>query len=145
MTNTTRRTILAGLAAAPAAAIPGVAAEADAAEKLMTAEDFAAFEFEPWPADLLALCEPPNNDEWTEMSLNHLIFIRLSWAMLHQTKGEMIDRWRDVDDETGSVLIDGLAGAIKFHKQAVKILEAAQSRILVAGSFLEVNDPEPQP
>ncbi|MFO1103314.1 MAG: hypothetical protein U1E20_10475 [Methylocystis sp.] len=49
--------MLAGLAAAPVAGFPGVAeaivSPADE-EKLTTAEDFAAAEFEPWPADLLA-------------------------------------------------------------------------------------------
>ena len=146
--KTTRRAVMAGLAAAPVAGLPGVTAEAAAAvngdEKPMTAEDFAAAEFEPWPADLLALCEPPNNDEWTEMSLNHLIFIRIAWANLHQTKEVLIDGLRDLDGDAGNALFDGFTAAIKLHKQAVKILEAAQLRILVAGSFLEVNEWEPQ-
>jgi hypothetical protein len=147
-TNTTRRAVMAGLAAAPVAGIPGATSEADAAvngdEKLMTTEDFAAFEFEPWRADLLALCEPPNNEKWEELSLQHLIFIRLAWAMLHQTKQEIIDRWCGADDEAGILMIDGVADGIRFHQQAVDILTAAQSRILVAGSFLEVNEWEPQ-
>ena len=75
-TNTTRRAVMAGLAAAPVAGIPGVTAEADAAEKLMTAEDFAAAEFEPWPADILAECELPNNETWAELSLLHVPTIR---------------------------------------------------------------------
>jgi hypothetical protein len=136
--------MLAGLATAPVAALPSVAADVsaapDAEEQLMTAEDYAAFEFEPLPADLLALCEPPNNDKWTEISLHHLIFIRLAWVMLRQTKDETINGLRNLEDEAGNVLFDGFTAAIKFHKQAVDILEAAEARILVAGSFLEVNE-----
>jgi hypothetical protein len=134
--------MLAGLAVAPVAGLPGVGAEA-AEEKLMTAEDYAAAEFEPWPADLLATCEPPNNEKWAELSLQHVATIRCAWLMLSQPKDKMVAMLRDVDEQIGCEMFDAFRAAIEFHKQAVKIFEAAECRILVAGSWLEVNEWEP--
>ncbi len=80
-----RRAMLAGLAAAPVAGLPGVA-EAIASpadeDKPMTAEDYAAAEFEPWPVEILEECKPPNNEKWAEISLQHVVTIRCAWAML---------------------------------------------------------------
>lgn len=146
-TETTRRAIMAGLAAAPVAGMPDVAkaiASPADEDKPMTVEDYAAAEFEPWPIDMLATFEPPNNEKWTEISLQHLMFIRLAWAMLRQTKNEMIDGLRDLDDEAGNYLFDGFKAAKDFHKQAVDIIEDVEARLVVAGSWLEVNEWEPQ-
>jgi hypothetical protein len=147
-TNTTRRAVMAGIAAAPVAGLPRVTAEAAAAvngdEKPMTAEDYAAAEFEPWPADLLEECAPPDNEKWAELSLQTVPTIRCAWLMLGQPKEKIIAMLRDVDEKTGCEMFDAFRSAIDFHKQAVKILEAAECRILVAGSFLEVNEWEAQ-
>jgi hypothetical protein len=65
-------------------------------------------------------------------------------ALLRQTKGELIDRLREADDETVGLLLDGLKAATDFHKQAFDILQAANLRIIVAGSWLERNEWKPQ-
>lgn len=135
-----RRAMLAGLAAAPVGGIPIGAAAAPNGEKPMTAEDYAAAEFEPWPADLLAECELPNNEKWAEISLQHVATIRCAWLMLSQPKDKIVAMLRDIDEKDGCEMFDAFRAAIDFHKQAVKILEAAECRILVAGSYLEVNE-----
>jgi hypothetical protein len=84
MTNTTRRAVMCGLAAAPVAALPVATAEADAAEKLMTAEDFAAFELEPWRADLLAKCEPTTTSGQRYRSSTSYLFGSLGRCCIKQ-------------------------------------------------------------
>ncbi|MFO1103313.1 MAG: hypothetical protein U1E20_10470 [Methylocystis sp.] len=51
---------------------------------------------------------------------------------------------RDIHEKSGCEMLDNFQAAIDFHKQAARILEAAERRVLVAGSFLEVNEWEAQ-
>lgn len=145
MTTTTRRAILAGLAATPVAAMPEIVKAAPAGELIKaeapaTAEECAAVDFEPFPADVLATIAPPSDERWAEISLEHLIFLRLALGVLRQSKPEVIDKLRKIDDETADMLFDGLKAAVEFHEQAADLLKKAELRLIVAGSVLETTE-----
>jgi hypothetical protein len=102
-----------------------------------TAEEWASINFEPW-AHADDEWTPPTNEEWREAAKTHLVTVRLAWAMLYRTKAELVEGLKDLGDECGNQMMDDFASAIHFFESTAKILNLAQTRIICAGTVLEV-------
>jgi len=93
MTTPTRRAALTALASASALAIPAIAvAKPDApaeSEKITTAEQWAAMNFEP-----LTIDEMPTYEEWQAMAESHAVTPRIARMTLTKTKDEVKEIFR---------------------------------------------------
>jgi hypothetical protein len=106
-------------------------------QKPATAEQWASIDFEPWThaADEWT---PPTNVEWYEIAKTHLITVRLAWALLYRTKDQLVEGMREFGDEDGNRMMDNFMTAIHFFDSTAKILKLAETRIICAGTVLEV-------
>ena len=110
------------------------------AEKPATREQMAAVNFEPLSKEDLEACIPPKNEEWNALSASHLVTLRIAWRFLHMTKTEMIEALKKTPNDAGHELFNGFVSAIDFFKGCAELLESAETRILVAGSSIEIDD-----
>jgi hypothetical protein len=110
-------------------------------EKPATAEERAAIDFKPWVhAD--DEWTPPTEEEWREVAKTHLVTVRLAWHALYKTKAEMVTINREMDEELGRQLMEAFRTAIHFFESTAKILSLAETRIICAGSVVEIEQGE---
>ena len=105
--------------------------------KPATAEDYAAadygvIDFQGW--------KPPSNDEWRKMVNPDLINIRLAYIICSRTKAQNVEALRRMDDETFLDFCGGIRDIAKYLKSLAEMLEAAELRLLIAASAIEVAD-----
>jgi hypothetical protein len=110
-----------------------------AENKPATAEQWAAIDFEPWThaADEWT---PPTNVEWHEIGENHLVTVRLAWALLYRTKDQLVEGLRELGEKDVNRMMDDFMSATHFFESTAKILNLAQTRIICAGTVIEVED-----
>ncbi|MDR3425511.1 MAG: hypothetical protein P4M13_10655 [Alphaproteobacteria bacterium] len=108
-------------------------------QKPATDEQWASIDFEPWThaADEWT---PPTNVEWYEVAKTHLITVRLAWALLYRSKDQLVEGLRELDEEDGNKMMSDFISAIHFFESTAKILKLAETRIICAGTVLEVED-----
>ena len=138
-----RRATLASLAAAAATTtLAAMAApEVQANDHVLTARELAAFNFEPWqhgPDDR----PPPSHEEWMKMAKTHLFVLHMAWGAMFKTKAELMTHLERLDNDTGLALMQGFTTATAFFECMLALLNGAETRILVAGSALELQDGE---
>jgi hypothetical protein len=138
MTAQTRRAALGALASLPALGLTGAAAKPDASagsEKIATAEQWAAMNFEP-----LTIDEMPTYDEWCAMAESHAITLRVAWLTLGKTKEEVKEIVRRMDEPLMKDLFDNLESAEKTFGHFRWVVECALIRLGVAGSAVELEE-----
>ena len=97
----------------------------------------AALDFEPWKCRL-GEWTPPSNEEWARSANPYLVTIRVACVVVHKTKPEVMKFVEKMDNNAGSAVMNGFVDTISFFKGVLALLEAAEARILVAGSAVEV-------
>ena len=102
-------------------------------EEPMTAEQLAAFDFEPWTRTEDEW-KPPFAKEWMDDGRYVLRFVRMAWRALHRTKAELVEGLGKLDEEPFEVMMDGIALSHEFFESFVKILQAGEVRLLCAAS-----------
>ena len=111
----------------------GAAAALGLPEEPVTAEQWAAFDFEP-----LTRTEdewkPPADKEWMDDGRYVLPFVRMAWRALHLTKAELVEGFGKLDEEPFEVMMDGIAHSHEFFENFAKILKAGEARLLCAAS-----------
>ena len=106
--------------------------------RIFSIKSAAALDFEPWKCPL-GEWTPPSNEEWARSANPYLVTIRVAWAVVHKTKPEVMKFVEKIDNDGGSAVTDGFLDTISFLRACVlTLLEAAEARILVAGSAVEV-------
>jgi hypothetical protein len=107
--------------------------------KPATAEQWAATDFEAWThAD--DEWTPPTNEEWRQIAKTHLVTVRLAWALLYRTKAQLVEGLRELGDEDVNRMMSDFMSALHFFESTAKILKLAETRIICAGTVLEVED-----
>ena len=147
----TRRAALALFAGAPALATLPVAAIAAASggldlqppeEKIVTAAQMAAMDFEPWE-HLEDGWRVPSNEEWMPFGVWVLPTVRIAWFAMFKTKAELETISRELDDDAFKAMVNGIGAARAAFEDFVKVLAGAETRIMcAAASALAKDDPE---
>lgn len=102
-----------------------------------TEEQMAAMDFEPWqhtPDEW----KPPTNEEWARLANPYLVTVRIAWLTMHKTKEELMEATATMGEEAGHALMNNFISTINFFKGMLATLEAAEARILCAGSAYNV-------
>ena len=144
MTAPTRRAALSALASVPALAIPAPAAIAAAgpsveSEDIVTTEQMAAMNFEPW-THTEGEWEPPSNAEWAKDGAYLLPFVRLAWICMFKTKAELETIATGLGDERFEELVNGIHHSLEFFENFVPILKSAEARIMCAATAVALRD-----
>jgi hypothetical protein len=102
--------------------------------RCITEKEAAAFNFEAWQGELNTKMLP-NNEEFTEDGLEHLITCSLAVSFMHKTKSEMVEMFKDPNNEKACcALLDRTIAAHKFFSHFLQILELINCRFVCAGS-----------
>ena len=104
--------------------------------KAITAE-FAAMDFEPWDREIGTKCLP-DNEQFAEDGLSHLITCRMALVMMYKTKAGMFEEEGDAMCE----LVEGIGRAKAFFSHFSELLDGASARLFVAGASVCQNTPE---
>ena len=88
------------------------------------------------PRDL-ETCKPPDNDKWAQISVSHVVTLRVAWLLMGMTKTKMVERLPTLTSDGLCKTLDSIDAAIAFHRQALLILEKAGLRLAVAASVVE--------
>jgi hypothetical protein len=107
--------------------------EASPGEKLVTIEQAAAMEFEPW--------EPtpdgwrvPSNEEWMPFGVWSLPSVRIAWMMMFKTKGELETICQKLDGDAFDDILRGIGDARAAFGEFVDVLSGAEGRIMCAAA-----------
>lgn len=103
--------------------------------------EWAALEFETWDA-ATSEWHPPSNEEWAKLANPHLESIRIGFAILHQTKEELIPAAREDDGQTLVESLEHLQATIEWLRGLSAIVEGAKLRLLVASAAAALDQPE---
>jgi hypothetical protein len=106
-------------------------------EEPMTAEQWAAFDFEPW-THTEDEWKPPADKEWMDDGRYALPFVRMAWIALHRTKAELVEGLGKLDEEPFEVMMDGIAHSHEFFENFAKILKAGEVRLICAATAAEL-------
>ena len=109
-------------------------------EEPVTAEQLAAFDFEPL-THTKDEWKPPTDKEWMDGGRYVLRFVRMAWLALHRTKAELVEGLGKLDDEPFEVMMDGIAHSHEFFESFAKILKAGEVRLLCAASAAALRPP----
>jgi hypothetical protein len=105
-----------------------------ARDHVCTEKEAAAISFEPWKKGDETVQIPTLE----EIENPYVISCRLAYALMFKSKPEMIEMFKraeDTDDEkTLHLMFDNFESTLKFFNGMVILLEAALSRMVVAGS-----------
>jgi len=97
----------------------------------MTAEQWAAVDFEPW-AHREDEWKPPTGEEWQDHIRYVFPWIRLAWETLFKTKAKLETIVEELDGEPLSEMLDGIAHSREFFETFVTVLTTAETRLLCA-------------
>jgi hypothetical protein len=106
-------------------------------EQSMTAEQWAAMDFEPWTHSEDEW-KPPTDKEFADDT--RLPAVRLAWHIVHKTKAELVAGAVKMGAEDGVRLIDGIAEAREFFERCVGVLQSAEVRLICAGTAVELKE-----
>ena len=97
-----------------------------------TVESAAGLDFAPWPAeDLAGILDAK---QWTEDAATSYLAIRISASLLVKTKAEMVELVETQEADTVMEMLDRIGGTINTYSAILKMMEAAQARLIVAGA-----------
>jgi hypothetical protein len=101
--------------------------------KFASLKDFAAVEFQPWT-------RRPDGKMLPSAELMKQIGIsaRLAYAILLRTKAELMDMRKQVGDEALDEVMNGMQADREAAKELVKMMEAAQLRMISAVASAEM-------
>jgi len=117
-----------------AQAAPTAATEAALEEKLVTLEQMAAAEFDPWEHGEDGW-RVPSNEEWMGPFGKWVLpNVRIAHAIMFKTKEELENLTRNLDDDTFKVMVDGIGDARKTFQDFVDVLTGAETRIMCAAA-----------
>ena len=102
--------------------------------------EFAAMDFEPLEGEINTKCLP-NNEQFTEDGLFHLITCRMALVMMYKTKAELSEIFEQ-DGGAMCELVENMGKAKDFFSHFSELLDAASARLFVAGSSVCQNTPE---
>jgi hypothetical protein len=104
-----------------------------------TSAEWAAFEFEPVPAEVLRA--PPKYTDWMRMSHSHLVTLSVAWKILGMSKEDLKKFIRENgDDGTLDELLNSLASARNTFECFWHATRAANARLICAGSAAGLED-----
>jgi hypothetical protein len=83
----------------------------------------------------------PNNEQFTEYGLFHLITCRMALVMMYKTKADLSKMFEQGGDAMCE-LVENMGKAKDFFSHFFEFLEAASARLLVAGASVCQNTPE---
>jgi hypothetical protein len=154
--TTNRRAVLRGIlagSAAAAATLPASLANASApadpsavssGSELVTLEQMAAMNFEPW-SHTEGEWTPPSNEQWAADALYVLVPTRVAWISMYKTKAELEAIVIALLDDKGSfeTLVKGIIDAREYLEMLTGVLNAAECRIMCAASAVEYREGGP--
>ena len=132
---------------APAACLGAGPADVSAPSEAPTFENFAAMDFEPWPADTSL---PLDNEQWSEefaIEGPQAVHQRLAYTICIKTKAELIERVRAMDandSESVSKLYDSFVHTTKVLDCLRKYTDTAASRLLAAAAVVSIEQDSAQ-
>ena len=97
--------------------------------RVCTEKEAAAISFEPWKGD--ETVQFPTREE---IENPYLISCRLAYALMFKSKPEMIEMFERAEDADVRLMFDNFESARKFFNGMATLLDAALSRMVVAGS-----------
>ncbi|MCP4559709.1 MAG: hypothetical protein GY873_20515 [Bosea sp.] len=98
-------------------------------------EDLAEAEFEPW---IEAAGDSPDSEKLDEQMRACIVTLRIAWRVMHSKKASLVTMFRTIDDELGASMKDDFISSIDWLKGALKLLDAAEVRLLSAGAVVEL-------
>ena len=108
--------------------------------RAITQAEAAAIDFEPWQGEV----DPkklPNNEQFTENGLSHLITCRMALVMMYRTKAELSEMFEQYGDDMCG-LVENMESAKNFFSHFSELLDAASARLFAAGFSVYQNTPE---
>ena len=102
--------------------------------------EFAAMDFEPLEGEINTKCLP-NNEQFTEDGLFHLITCRMALVMMYKTKAELSEIFEQ-DGGAMCELVENMGKAKDFFSHFSELLDAASARLFAAGFSVCQNTPE---
>jgi hypothetical protein len=106
---------------------------------VLTEAETAAMDFEPWQeVDTKKL---PNNEQFMENGLSHLITCRMALVMMYRTKAELSEMF-EKDGDAMCGLVENMESAKNFFSHFSELLDAASARLFAAGFSVYQNTPE---
>jgi hypothetical protein len=137
---------VAAMALPAAIATPAALPPADAAEgELVTLEQMAAMNFEPW-VHRDDEWMPPSNEEWVADAHDRLPLVRFAWLLMYKTKDELeasVVRIDETDGEMFETMISDLVNLRKRFQRLADVVNAAECRIMCAASAVEFRENGP--
>lgn len=107
---------------------------------VITEAEAAALDFEPWEGEIDTKCLP-DNEQFTEAGLDHLITSRLALTMMYKTKEDLSEMF-EKDGDAMCDLAENMGRAKKFFSHFSELLDASLCRLVCAGSSVCQNTPE---
>ncbi|HEY8006029.1 MAG TPA: hypothetical protein VIE66_04330 [Methylocella sp.] len=105
-----------------------------ASNHVCTEKEAAAINFEPWNKDDVTVQIPTPE----EINNPHLVSCRLAYSLMFKSKPEIIEMFKRAEEmdaeKTLNLMFDNLRDTQKFFTGMVTLLDAATSRLIVAGS-----------
>jgi hypothetical protein len=100
---------------------------------VVTEQQMAAMDFTPWEhtADEWT---PPGFEEWAASASDVLPTVRTAWMSMYKTKAELEPVAQSLGDAEFEEMIKGIVHSRKFFENFVKILDAAEVRIICAAA-----------
>lgn len=97
-----------------------------------TVESAAGLDFAPWSAEDLACI--PDAKQWINDASVFYLAVRISASLLGKTKAEMVELVDTQEADTVIEMLERIESAIDAYSVILKLLEAAQARLIVAGA-----------
>lgn len=97
-----------------------------------TVESAAGLDFAPWSAEDLAGL--PGAKQWINDASVFYLAVRISASLLGKTKAEMVELVETQETDTVIEMLERIESAIDAYSVILKLLEAAQARLIVAGA-----------
>ena len=115
-------------------------ARAPKGARAITEAEVAAMDFEPWQGEVHT-GQLPNNEQFAEDGLLHLITCRMALVMMYKSKAELSEMFEQ-DGDAMCELVENMGKAKDFFSHFSELLDAASARLFVAGSSVCQNTPE---
>ncbi len=93
---------------------------------------WAELNFEPWQ-HTEDEWKPPSNKEWNDWGAEHLPYVRVAWISMFKTKAELQVVVDELGEKHGTETLEGFLRIIGSLASIVKVVEAAEARIIAAG------------
>ena len=108
-----------------------------------TIEDYAAVNWAPWEHKEGEM-DPPSNKEWAQLTIPHLITLRIAWGLLHKTKAEAVEVFQEFES-TGLAkeLLERFGNTDDFFQGMQEMVETARLRFMSAGAAVVVSENGP--